>query len=87
MASSPEQHMQTEFLPKNQPWNLRPGGYFILHDYFGWYDNERRNNSPVKKVIDELIDEGIFQHMLIDTGYQSFVVFRYFDITIENYSG
>lgn len=19
------------------PW-LRPGGYFILHDYFGWYD-------------------------------------------------
>lgn len=58
------------------PWNLRPGGYFILHDYFGWYDEQNRNNSPVKAVIDDLIAEGIFQHILIDTGYQSFVVFR-----------
>ncbi len=58
------------------PWNLRAGGYFILHDYFGWYDEQQRNNSPVKKVIDEIIAEGIFQHIMMDTGYQSFVVFR-----------
>ena len=56
--------------------NLRPGGYFILHDYFGWYDQQNQNKSPIKKVIDELIVEGIFQHLLIDTSYQSFVVFR-----------
>jgi len=30
----------------------------------------------VKKVIDEIITEGIFQHIMMDTGYQSFVVFR-----------
>jgi len=57
-------------------WNLRPGGYFILHDYFGWYDAENRNNSPIKMVIDEIIKDGSFQHILIDTGYQSFVIFK-----------
>jgi predicted O-methyltransferase YrrM len=57
-------------------WNLRQGGYFVLHDYFGWYDNEGRNNSPIKMVTDEILEEGIFQHILIDTGYQSFVVFK-----------
>lgn len=56
--------------------SLRPGGYFILHDYFGWYDRQNQNNSPVKKVIDELIDEKNYQHILMDTGYQSFVIFR-----------
>ena len=56
--------------------SLRPGGYFILHDYFGWYDRENQNNSPVKKVIDELIARNIYQHILIDTGYQGFVIFR-----------
>lgn len=58
------------------PWYLRPGGYFILHDYYGWYDTEGNNNSPVKQVIDELIAEELFEHILIDTGYQSFTVFR-----------
>lgn len=58
------------------PWYLRPGGYFILHDYYGWYDSEGNNNSPVKQVIDELIAEELFEHILIDTGYQSFTVFR-----------
>ncbi|URR36064.1 class I SAM-dependent methyltransferase [Thermosynechococcus sp. HN-54] len=43
------------------PWYLRPGGYFILHDYYGWYDAEGNNNSPVKQVIDELIDEELFE--------------------------
>ncbi len=57
-------------------WNLRPGGYFIIHDYYGWYDPEQRNNSPIKNVADEIIAEGIFQHLLIDTSYPSFVVFR-----------
>lgn len=55
---------------------LRAGGYFILHDYFGWYDAQKQNNSPVKKVIDELIEQKIYQHILIDTGYQGFVIFR-----------
>jgi SAM-dependent methyltransferase len=58
------------------PWYLRPGGYFILHDYYGWYDDQGRNNSPVKQVIDELIEEDLFEHLLVDTGYQSFTVFR-----------
>lgn len=58
------------------PWYLRPGGYFILHDYYGWYDAAGNNNSPVKQVIDELIAEELFEHILIDTGYQSFTVFR-----------
>ncbi|XFA72423.1 class I SAM-dependent methyltransferase [Thermosynechococcaceae cyanobacterium Okahandja] len=58
------------------PWYLRPGGYFILHDYYGWYDAQGNNNSPVKLVIDELIEEGLFEHLLVDTGYQSFTVFR-----------
>ncbi len=58
------------------PWILRPGGYFILHDYFGWYDAKGVNNSPIKKVTDEIIDEGIYEHILIDTGYMSFTVFR-----------
>ncbi len=55
---------------------LRPGGYFILHDYFGWYDEQNRNNSPIKRVADDLIKDTKFQHTLIDTGYQSFVIFR-----------
>ncbi|WP_460194230.1 class I SAM-dependent methyltransferase [Thermosynechococcus sp. FA-CM-4201] len=58
------------------PWYLRPGGYFILHDYYGWYDAEGNNNSPVKQVIDGLIAEELFEHILIDTSYQSFTVFR-----------
>jgi tetratricopeptide (TPR) repeat protein/predicted O-methyltransferase YrrM len=55
---------------------LRPGGYFILHDYFGWYDEKGQNNSPIKQVADELIMRGQYQHILMDTGYQSFMVFR-----------
>jgi len=27
-------------------------------------------------IIDELIEEGLFEHLLVDTGYQSFTVFR-----------
>jgi SAM-dependent methyltransferase len=57
-------------------WNLRPGGYFIIHDYYGWYDQEQRNNSPIKKVADEIVAEGVFQHLLVDTSYPSFVIFR-----------
>jgi predicted O-methyltransferase YrrM len=56
--------------------HLRPGGYFILHDYFGWFDENGRNGSPIKRVADEIISQGRFQHILMDTGYQSFVLFR-----------
>jgi len=58
------------------PWYLKSGGYFILHDYFGWYDSQGKNNSPVKKVIDEIIEEGLCEQILIDTGYMSFMIFR-----------
>lgn len=58
------------------PTNLRAGGYFVLHDYFGYYDSEGRNGSPVKVVCDELIAEGKYEHILIDTHYMSFMVFR-----------
>lgn len=54
---------------------VRPGGYFVLHDYYGWYDGNGVNNSPIKKVIDEIPQEG-FQRILIDTGYPSFVIFH-----------
>ena len=54
---------------------VRPGGYFILHDYFGWYDADGRNGSPIKRVIDD-IPQAHFPRLLIDTGYPSFAVFR-----------
>lgn len=65
------------------PDHLRAGGYFVLHDYFGWYDAAGRNGSPVKRVVDELIGDGRYQHLLMDTGYQSFVVFRRRDDAID----
>ncbi len=52
---------------------VRPGGYFILHDYFGWYQNGV-NGSPIKQVIDE--DLKGFEQLLLDTGFASFVIFR-----------
>ena len=60
------------FVPKY----LRPGGYFILHDYYGWYDAEGTNRSPIKQVVDELVANGGLENVLIDTGYMSFVIFR-----------
>jgi len=47
----------------------------VLHDYYGWYDGNGVNNSPIKKVIDEIPQDG-FQRILIDTGYPSFVIFH-----------
>jgi hypothetical protein len=54
---------------------VRPGGYFILHDYFGWYDSHGVNNSPIKKVIDEIPSDR-FERLLVDTGYPSFTIFH-----------
>lgn len=56
------------------PW-VRAGGYVVLHDYYGWYDHEGRNGSPIKKVSDELKKQRVEQ-LLIDTGYASLVLFR-----------
>jgi predicted O-methyltransferase YrrM len=53
---------------------VRPGGYFILHDYYGWYEGDGLNKSPIKRVIDQVPAD--FQRLLIDTGYQSFVIFQ-----------
>lgn len=58
------------FVPK---W-LRPGGYFILHDWFGWYDTMGNNNSPIKLVGDFVGAD--MERLLIDTGCQSFKIFR-----------
>lgn len=52
---------------------LRPGGYFIVHDYYGWFV-DGVNHSPIKAVCDRIT--GDVKSLLIDTGYQSFVVFR-----------
>jgi predicted O-methyltransferase YrrM len=57
------------------PHNLRPGGYFILHDYFGYFQGDK-NASPVKMVCDELVAEEKYQQVLIDTNYMSFMIFR-----------
>ena len=54
--------------------HVRPGGYFVLHDYYGWYTPTGENGSPIKKAIDE--DLAGFERILIDTGFVSFVVFR-----------
>jgi glycosyltransferase involved in cell wall biosynthesis/predicted O-methyltransferase YrrM len=56
--------------------NLRPGGYFVLHDYYGWYNAQRKSASPVRAVIEQLVSAGELEHLLIDTGYMSFVTFR-----------
>jgi len=56
--------------------NLKVGGYFILHDYYGWFGNHADNNSPIKMVCDRLVSIGIFEHILIDTKYMSFMIFR-----------
>jgi len=58
------------------PNHLRPGGYFILHDYYGWFDENNKSQAGVKKVADQIASKGIFQHLLIDTKYMSFVIFR-----------
>jgi len=50
---------------------VRDGGYFILHDYYGWYEGTR-NNSPIKHCVDRML--GSFSKILIDTGYMSLVV-------------
>lgn len=55
---------------------LRPGGYIVLHDYFGWYDREQRNNSPIKDVAEFVIQQHQLQHLLVDTGYQSLIILR-----------
>jgi hypothetical protein len=55
------------------PKYLRPGGYFILHDYFGWFNNGK-NCSPIMQVVQKCL--GDFDQVLIDTGYQSLVVLR-----------
>jgi len=54
---------------------LKPGGYFILHDYYGWYKNGV-NESPIKKVCDELLAQNKIEHLLIDTKFMSFMIFR-----------
>lgn len=53
--------------------HVRQGGYFILHDYFGWYQGTE-NGSPIKRAIDD--DLVGFDQVLIDTGFASFVIFR-----------
>ncbi|MGV1037700.1 MAG: class I SAM-dependent methyltransferase [Candidatus Nanopelagicales bacterium] len=53
---------------------VRPGGLFILHDYYGWRGGDGSNNSPIKKVGENALPD--FEKLLIDTGYQSFTIYR-----------
>lgn len=56
---------------------LKPGGYFILHDYFGWYDDKGTNGSPIKQACDKIVSQvPQIERILVDTGYASFMVFR-----------
>lgn len=62
---------------------VRPGGFMVLHDYFGWYGPDGRNGSAVALVADVLAyrtkdgDAGyLHTSLLVDTGYPSFVAFR-----------
>lgn len=66
------------------PKYLKPGGYFILHDYFGWY-HDGKNCSPIMMVIQRALGE--LDRVLIDTGYQSLVVFRKQSLTIPFSAG
>jgi len=54
--------------------HVRVGGYFIIHDYYGWYDDKGNNGSPIKQVIDEDLQD--FEQLLLDTGFASFMIFR-----------
>lgn len=54
---------------------LKLGGYFIIHDYYGWYQ-DGTNQSPIKKVCDKLVSTKYFESILIDTHYMSFMIFR-----------
>jgi len=67
--------------------HVRAGGYFIVHDYFGWYTKSNQNRSPIRKVAHELAASGRYEQVLIDTGYMSFVIFRVRyqgDMAVEN---
>ena len=55
---------------------IRKGGYFVLHDVFGWFDHNGLNGSPIKQVCDNLMQTRFKEHLLIDTGYPSFMIFR-----------
>lgn len=61
---------------------VREGGLMVLHDVFGWFDAQGNNGSPVNKVCEELIAEGM-EHLLIDTHYMSPMIFRKTSKTIE----
>jgi predicted O-methyltransferase YrrM len=54
---------------------LRPGGYLVLHDYFGPF--ERTNNiSRVKDIVHHVAVERFKRWVLLDTGYPSMVLMR-----------
>jgi tetratricopeptide (TPR) repeat protein len=55
------------------PW-VRPGGYIVMHDYYGWFDAEGKNGSAIPVVIKEAL--GDFDKVLIDTSHASLVVLR-----------
>jgi Methyltransferase domain len=55
---------------------LRPGGYLVLHDYFGWHNEQGENCSPIKRLVDELRAGDVYESLLVDTFFQSFVILR-----------
>jgi tetratricopeptide (TPR) repeat protein len=52
---------------------VRPGGYFILHDYYGWFTNGQNGSAIAKVIAEDLTD---CDQVLIDTHHASLVLFR-----------
>jgi hypothetical protein len=55
---------------------VRPGGYMLLHDFYGWYGGGTENRSPIKHVADNLRHSRLTEALLVDTGYCSPIIFR-----------
>jgi hypothetical protein len=54
--------------------HLKPRGFMVLHDYFGFYEGGAENRSDVRKVILEL--EPAWRAVLVDTGFPSFCLLQ-----------
>ena len=52
---------------------LKPGGWMVLHDYFGWHHADGRNGSPIAECVHRM-RERTPRCIIVDTGYPSFAV-------------
>lgn len=54
---------------------VKPGGWIVLHDYFGWWINGV-NGSPIKIAAERLGETRMKNWIMVDSGSCSFAVFR-----------